>query len=148
MESWLRGLPSPEGGWADETVNGAPLERSRREERTMKLVAAIVLALACATPAVSFAAQAGADEGAMPVKVAYGDLNLGNPRDAARLLQRIDSAATEACGAWVSSNPIDVEAARQSDCHKEAMKSAVDQIGAPVVSNLYNRYEALASNPD
>lgn len=113
----------------------------------MKVQLTCALALLVAAPMASFAAERDGDA-SPPVKVAYRDLDLGRRDDAAQLLRRLDSAATEACGGWVSNNPIDLEIARTSDCHAQAMKQAVERVNAPVVSALYARSLTLAARAD
>jgi UrcA family protein len=111
----------------------------------MKSLGIAALALVVAAGGASYAASSD-ESAAIPVKVVYGDLDLAKAHDVARLLRRIDSAATEACGAWVSSNPIDVEVAHDSDCHRAAVRRAVAQIDAPALSALYGHRAALAAN--
>jgi UrcA family protein len=111
----------------------------------MKILAIFALSLALAAPVASFAAPDD-DSGLIQVKVSYGDLNLNTSRGAARLLQRLDSAATKVCGGRILSNPIDVEMARGSDCHAITMARAVAQIKVPALNALYGRSTELAAN--
>jgi UrcA family protein len=112
----------------------------------MKGLSILALALALAAPAASFAASNDGG-GDLRVKVSYGDLNLNTAKGAARLLQRLDSAATEVCGGQILiSNPIDVEMARGSKCYQTVMEHAVAQINSPVLSALYQPATALAVN--
>jgi UrcA family protein len=113
----------------------------------MKYFSIGVMALALAAPSVSFAAPPSDGSDVVSAKVSYGDLNLSNRNDAARLLHRIDNAATDACGGWISNNPIDIAESRDSvQCHQAAVKGAVAQVNVPTVSALYDRKIALAAN--
>jgi|SRR5580658_4914933 UrcA family protein len=103
------------------------------------------LALALAAPATSFAASDDGG-GVIQVKVSYGDLNVNTAKGAARLLQRLDSAAIKVCGGRILSNSIDVQMARGSDCYRTVMQRAVAQINAPVLSARYGPTTALAAN--
>jgi len=111
----------------------------------MKGLPIFALALALAAPAASFAASDD-DGGVIQVKVSYGDLNLNSTKGAARLLQRLDGAATKVCGGRILSNSIDVQMARGSDCYRIVMERAVAQINAPVLSARYGPAKELAAN--
>jgi UrcA family protein len=112
----------------------------------MKRLTICALALAMMAPAASFAAPADNGGAVATIKVAYSDLDLGNPKDAALLLRRIDSAATEACGRWTTYNPIDIQLFQLSACRQEAVRNAVDRIGAPALSALFDRRTEVAAN--
>lgn len=100
------------------------------------------LAVALAAPVVSYAA--GADRTTMsPVR--YHDLDLNNPADAARLLKRIDIAASEACGASAFSLREHREAVRSSACHEQGMRRAVVAVNAPTLTALYNSRTVLVA---
>jgi UrcA family protein len=108
----------------------------------VKVLSIFAFALALAAPAASYAA----DDGGIQIKVSYGDLNLNTSKGAARLMQRLDSAATRVCNGRILSNPVDVEMARGSDCYQGAMARAVAQINAPALNALYGRTTELAAN--
>jgi UrcA family protein len=111
----------------------------------MRVLSIFALALALGAPAASFAAPDDGG-GAIQVKVSYGDLNLNTAKGAARLMQRLDSAATRVCAGRIISNPVDVDMARGSDCYGIAMARAMAQINAPVLGALYKRPAELAVN--
>ena len=111
----------------------------------MKPLLGCAVAFLIAAPAISSAAPTA--NGSAAVKVAYGDLNLSSPGDAAVLLQRIDNAATRACGASRDSLSEYRWAVRRSACHESGMERAVSALDAPTVTSLYNsadRSPALA----
>jgi UrcA family protein len=101
------------------------------------LAAAVMLA------ALSF--DAHADTSSQPVKITgtsavyYGDLNLTLPQDAKTMLERIELAATKACGGHptFSSTTGRLDSTFQ-DCRNEAVARTVEQLGAQLVTRIYS----------
>lgn len=76
--------------------------------------------------------------------VQYGDLNLGNERDAKTMLRRIDHAAIEACGGQHPFGLYDGLAQQEfAKCRANAVATAVAHLGEPMVSRLYANTSAL-----
>jgi len=95
----------------------------------------LVTALLFSAPLSSVAAEPG--EAEAQVKVSFHDLNLNTGADAKRLLDRIHSAALEACGASPESIPEYRALTVKSKCYTQGVASAVRQINAPALSALY-----------
>jgi UrcA family protein len=101
------------------------------------LAAAVMLA------ALSFGAHA--DKSSQPVKITgtsavyYGDLNLTLPQDAKTMLERIELAATKACGGHPTFSSITgrLDSTFQ-DCRNEAVARTVEQLGAQLVTRIYS----------
>jgi UrcA family protein len=101
------------------------------------LAAGIILA------ALSFGAHA--DTSSQPVKITgrsavyYGDLNLALPQDAKIMLERIEQAATKACGGHPTFSGYTgrLDSTFQ-DCRGEAVARTVEQLGAQLVTRLYS----------
>jgi UrcA family protein len=110
------------------------------------MICAAIAALAA--PVASYAAPATSQSASPPIRVKTSDLNLTNRQDSAILLRRIDAAATEACGGWVSSNPIDLQEAQLSECHAAAVGRAVAQVNSPTVNALYEQRASYAMRAD
>jgi|GEM_PF-1236276 UrcA family protein len=109
--------------------------------RTMTIIAA--------TTVLTALASAGGARGinGLPIvegnaDVAYGDLDLNRPQDAAIMLGRIEKAARRACGImperdrFYSSNPEFVDKQFRL-CTRQAVRDAVTHLGAPHVSRAY-----------
>jgi UrcA family protein len=94
------------------------------------------LAIALATAGVGHAASSSNRHTSVKV-VVYG-INLSRPDGAARVLRRLDRAATEACGADTSSLREYRLVVARSDCHAASLDRAVAQLDAPAVTALYN----------
>jgi UrcA family protein len=70
--------------------------------------------------------------------VHYGDLNLDAEQDARIMLQRIERAAKKACGGHASvSSYMGTLDPTFEECRGNAVRRAVKQLGAPVVTRLY-----------
>jgi len=85
---------------------------------------AALLLLASAPLAVA----APADMQTVSIPVSKAKLNLDNPRDAQRLMRRIDIAALEACGADTHSFVEVKRAVAASACHRDAVAGAKSQL--------------------
>jgi UrcA family protein len=93
--------------------------------------------------ALSFGAHAGTSS--QPVKITgrsavyYGDLNLYTERDAKIMLERIEQAATKACGGHPTFSSITgrLDSTFQ-DCRNEAVARTVEQLGAQLVTRIYS----------
>jgi|SRR5580704_16285072 UrcA family protein len=71
--------------------------------------------------------------------VRYGDLDLANVHDARKLLRRIDRAADSACGGQPPiSLQSDLPQASFNRCHADAVARAVADLGAPLVTRIYD----------
>jgi UrcA family protein len=88
---------------------------------------------------------AHADTSSQPVKITgrsavyYGDLDLNSEQDAKIMLQRIEQAATKACGGHPTFSSL---TGRLDDtfgeCRSEAIARTVKQLGAPKVTRIYS----------
>jgi UrcA family protein len=106
------------------------------------LMAAAALTLAAPLAAAPFAAKA-APNGVVAVRVSYADLDLDRTSGANVMLQRLQDASLEACGASSFSLPDYRKAVRRSSCYRANMDGAVASIGAPVLSDLYQRHASV-----
>lgn len=103
----------------------------------MKRLMASALAF-CLMISIAGAAMAQGDT-ATQVPVRYGDLDVSSTSGAAVMLQRIDDAATEACGApWGSLREYRLSVQR-SVCHRESMERAVAAVDLPALSALFQQ---------
>jgi UrcA family protein len=95
------------------------------------------LSLGCAAAALAWlggiAPALASDFTARQVTVKYGDLNLDTREDAAKLLERIHTAARQVCGD--ASPRLDLEHAWQV-CYQGSVNAAVAAVGSPVLSAL------------
>lgn len=109
----------------------------------MKMIAICVMAITMAAPAASYAKAF--NENVDKVKVSYHDLDLTQPKDAAVMLQRLDRAGLEACGASSFSFRDYREAVRRSDCYKHAVNQAVTDLRSATVSEMYSSATLITS---
>lgn len=93
------------------------------------------------------AAQAATPADSVPssLRVSYRDLDLNNPSDATIMLQRLRDAALQACGAFPGSFPDYRRAVEASACYKQSLDRAVNDLGVPAVSQLYQGSASVAS---
>lgn len=71
------------------------------------------------------------------VRVAYVDLNLATDAGAARMLARIEAAASQVCeGHRQGQKGVEPEA-RYRACHRTTVAQSVEQVGAPRLTTLY-----------
>lgn len=112
----------------------------------MKRLMASALAF-CFTIPFAGAAMAQTDT-ATQVPVRYGDLNVSNASGAAVMLQRIDDAATEACGAFKGSLREYRLVVQRSTCHRESMERAVAAVDSPALSALFQQRPAYGAGPN
>lgn len=103
----------------------------------MKKSLICTLAFLAAAPAAAHAATSTEPDNT--VRVEYSDLDLSQPAGAAKMLRRLDDAATEACGAWQVSAVEYRWAVQRSACHAASLSSAVTALGAPRVTELYDQ---------
>ena len=100
----------------------------------------LFLALVAATAAITAPpASAGPAPPVPTVSVAYGDLRLTSPADAAVMLQRIRRAATAACQKgrfMVGTDFATIE--RLEACRRTATSNAVAALNAPLVTAAFN----------
>ncbi len=72
------------------------------------------------------------------VGVQFGDLHLNQPVDAAIMLDRLDQAAMQACGASPFSSLREYRLAiRGSRCYARSLSRAVADLNAPEVTAMY-----------
>ncbi|MHB8283380.1 MAG: UrcA family protein [Caulobacteraceae bacterium] len=111
---------------------------------TLLTLAALALpALAHATPSADLTSDTA------HVKVSFSDLNLDRTRDASVLLERVQTAALESCGASTFSLPDYRDAVQRSACYRAGVAQAVGQIDAPKLTALYGaRTAATAGEAD
>ncbi|MDR3506991.1 MAG: UrcA family protein [Caulobacteraceae bacterium] len=101
------------------------------------LGAAVLLTSAIATPA-------RAEPEAPTQAVSVRGYDLGDPRDADRLLKRIGSAALEVCGASAFSFPDVRQAVARSSCWRDNVSQAVAQVGDGRLSAALRQWPAFA----
>lgn len=120
----------------------------------MKPFLALAGATLAATTAAIAALPALAEPASVPtVSVAYGDLKLTSPADAAVMLQRIRRAGTAACQKgrfMVGSDIATIE--RFEACRRAAVSKAVRVLNAPLVTARFNgqpdaKFERVALKP-
>lgn len=102
------------------------------------IATALVSALASSVAAVS-----AADNSDVPQAVVkFGDLNISNPQDAAKLYSRIAAAAYALCRPFDIDNRNLGAQARLKACVHKAIADAVTRVGQPELIAIYN-----AKNP-
>ena len=69
-----------------------------------------------------------------------GDLHPQSEREARILLNRVEIAAFEVCGASKYSVVEYSRAIRHSACWRQSVSDAVEHIASPVLSNVYDRH--------
>lgn len=104
----------------------------------MKILSLCAVAAVLCAPV---AAQA-ADQ-VVSIAVRHGDLNLANPADAARMMQRLDKASLSACGASTFSLREVREATRQDECYQAGLNKAVADLNAPLVTAILREHTAM-----
>jgi UrcA family protein len=71
--------------------------------------------------------------------VYYGDLNIDTERDAKIMLQRIERAASKACGGHATFGSIThLPDHTFEECRGDAIQRTVKQLGAPMVTRIYS----------
>jgi len=108
----------------------------------MRILAVGVMALALAAP-MAVRAQS-ADENIPTARASYAGLDLSREQDAQLMLNRVNNAALQACGASQESFSEYQAAVQRSDCYQEGVSQAVAQLNAPEVSRLYRRGAAVS----
>lgn len=111
----------------------------------MKTLTLIALAAALAAPAFAHASSADLTPDTAHVKVSFSDLNLDRARDASVLLERVQTAALESCGASAFSLPDYRDAVQHSACYRAGVAQAVNQIDAPKLTALYGARAAMTA---
>jgi UrcA family protein len=91
----------------------------------MKILVASTAALLLLAGA-TFASAAPSET--VSIAVSKAKLDLNNPRDAHRMMKRIDAAALEVCGAYPQSALGVKRAIAGSPCHRDAVAGAVAQL--------------------
>jgi UrcA family protein len=100
---------------------------------------ALGLSLVAATlAAAAEPASAKSNESPISVRVSFADLDINHPAGADMLLKRIERAADTACGG-APSDPLLVESFNYRECRADAIRQAVIQANAPVLTALASR---------
>jgi UrcA family protein len=105
-----------------------------------RFLIAPVLCLAAAAATLSCAAPvlAQTSDTVPSVAVKYGDLNIGSPAGAQRLLNRIEAAANTACGGAPDIRQLSRLASFEA-CHKFAVDRAVVAVDSPLLTAMAHR---------
>ena len=98
-----------------------------------------IFALAAAISPPAGIARAQAEETKVVVRIAPAELHPRSPEAARRLLARLERAALEACGGSAFSSFDMKFATTRSQCWRESLARAVDQIGDPLLSQAGSR---------
>jgi UrcA family protein len=94
---------------------------------------ALVIAAASMIAAV---ASAKGDDGRVSTVVRYGDLNLSQPGDVARLYARLKDASEKVC--YVSDDYHNLRLKQvQADCMQGALNRAVERVNEPKLTQLH-----------
>jgi UrcA family protein len=101
------------------------------------LVLSAALTVGLTAPAFAHAASADVTTDTAHVKVSFADLNLDRAHDASILLDRVQTAALESCGASTFSLPDYRAAVQRSACYRAGVAQAVNRIDAPRLTALY-----------
>ena len=97
--------------------------------------ATLVCAVAASVPAIC----AAADSSDVPsVVVKFADLNLSNPEGVAVLYRRINAAARDVCKSYDIHSGSDRLAGSADPCVRKALQDAVNKVGHPALSAMYN----------
>jgi UrcA family protein len=83
-------------------------------------------------------ASARSDESSISVRVSFADLDINHPAGADKLLKRIERAADTVCGGEPS-DPLLVESLDYRHCRGDAIRKAVIQANAPMLTALASR---------
>lgn len=103
----------------------------------MRHLAPLAFALSVLAPvAAAHAATVTSDE-AVAVRVSHADLDLSRPRSAAVMLNRLERASLNACGASPFSYYQVKDEVRRSACYRDSLDRAVADLGAPGVTAAY-----------
>ena len=105
----------------------------------MKIIALAAAAIALSAPVFAHA-QAMDDRNTQSIAVRYADLDLNQPRDAVRMIDRLDTASLEACGASEFSYSEYKASVRDSECYRASMQQGVAATNSPVVASIYNHH--------
>ncbi len=103
-------------------------------------------ALALAAALMTAAAAHAAPSADLPrVAVRVNTLDLSQAADVKRLMDRLETASLEVCGAPAGSDRAVVQATRNSACYNQALKSAVADARSPALSLAYATAHRRAS---
>ena len=113
----------------------------------MKNLLFCALTLALASSGVGLAQAATLESESATLTVHHDDLDLATRHGARLMLQRLDHAAAEVCGA---SSFVSLElrqSVRRTECYQQTMNRALAALDAPAVNALYySSAVSLASN--
>jgi UrcA family protein len=103
-----------------------------------------IYALAAAATLI-FSGAANAGEPAIEMAVRYDDLDLTTVKDAAILVDRVDSAARQVCGVKAITDPAyrlvrTHVIAGYNACHEQAMQTALSRLESQEVRQAYAAY--------
>jgi len=72
----------------------------------------------------------------LAANVPYGDLDISTPGGAQTLLERIDAAALQVCGAKAGKRPAFVDADKFEACRTRAVADAVKTVQSPTLAQV------------
>jgi len=107
--------------------------------RIGRVRAPVILALAAAIALPAGIARAQSEETKVVVRIAPADLHPRSPEAARQVIARLERAALEACGGSAFSSFDMKYATMRSQCWRESLARAVDQIGDPLLSQAGSR---------
>ena len=105
---------------------------------TPVLCLALAAALSCAAPALAQTSLAQTSDTVPSVAVKYGDLDLGSPAGAQRLLKRIEAAANTACGGAPDIRQLNQWTSFEA-CRRSAVARAVVAVDSPMLAAMAHR---------
>lgn len=98
-----------------------------------------IVALIASTALQASPARAQSEDARVVVRLGAADLRPNSPEATRQLLDRLERAALEACGASEFSAPDVQLATKRSQCWRDSVAGAVAQIGDPVLSQARSR---------
>ena len=99
---------------------------------------AVLLSVTVAAPSTALAQEVAVGPATYAVTLHHADLHPRTPRAARALLDRLDGATLEACGASSFSLREVKASVAASACWRDAMNDAVGRIGDPLLSATYH----------
>jgi UrcA family protein len=104
-----------------------------------RLFGLYAVTLACAVASSVPTICAAADSTDIPsVVVKYADLNLSNPEGVAVLYRRINAAARDVCKSYDIHSGSERLPGSADPCYRKALQDAVNKVGHPGLSAMYN----------
>jgi UrcA family protein len=105
-------------------------------------VAAYAALLTLTGPVMAAGVANGAGDETITIAVRHIDRNPKTPAAANKVLRRLGDAALTACGGSSFSLAPVKDAIRSSACWRASMTRAVNEIGSPMVTQLYERNQS------